>query len=146
MNDLTIRLARPEEVRPAIDFAHRIFLQFVRPDGSATDGNREQDEYYKTGQWLMFLALDGDRLIGMACERDFKHIRKLYVDETYQRQGIATALMDTLVAAMKQQGAAQITLSSSDHALPFYTRYGFVPTDVRQNSNGLNFTPMVYNL
>ncbi|MCL2532047.1 MAG: GNAT family N-acetyltransferase [Oscillospiraceae bacterium] len=145
MNHITIRPVQPEEVRPAIDFAQRIFLQFVRPDGSATDENREQDEYYKSGQWLMFLALDGDRLVGMACERDNTHIRKLYVEQAYQRQGIATALMDTLIAAMKAQGTTQITLASSDHALPFYTRYGFVPTGPRQNSNGLIFTPMAYD-
>jgi len=145
---VTIRSALPEEVRPALAFAQKIFVQFVLP-GADTTGSGDGEENirkYEAGHWLMFLALDGDHIVGMACERNSDHIRKLYVDADYHRQGIATALMDTIIAAMKEQGTAQITLASSDHALPFYTRYGFAATGPRQSNNGLIFTPMAYDV
>jgi len=147
-DNIIIRPARLKEVRPALAFAQKIFQQFVRPDADVTGiGDKEENiRQYETGQWLMFLALDQGRIVGMVCERDGCHIRKLYVDEAYHRQGIATTLMNVIVTAMKEQGAAQITLASSDHALPFYTRYGFVATGLRQNNNGLIFTPMAYEL
>ena len=142
-----IRAATPEDVRPALDFAQAIFEQYVLPDfdppaserlGLHMD-NEEQMQAYQEGRWAMFVAFDGLRIVGMACERDGSHIRKLYVDGAYHRQCIAKALMDAILAEMP---ARTITINSSRHGLPFYLSYGFVPTDVEQNSNGFIYTPM----
>ena len=90
----------------------------------------------------MFIALDGTRIVGMVCERDSCHIRKLYVDPVYHQKGIATVLMDMILARMN----ARITISSSRHGLPFYLSYGFIPTDIEQNTNGFIYTPMEFFL
>ena len=151
MSDITIRPARPEEVRPALAFVHEMFLRFVWPDLEPPASERfrtcneseEQIQQYEVGQWRMFLALDRDRIVGIAAERDGSHIRKLFVDPAYHRQGIAAALMDAIIAAME---TPRITLNSSRHGLPFYLKYGFVPTDTEQNHKGFIYTPMEYNL
>jgi ribosomal protein S18 acetylase RimI-like enzyme len=87
------------------------------------------------------VAIAGERIVGMVCERDGCHIRKLYVDGAWHRRGIATKLMDAMMQGMD---TPKITLNSSRYALPFYEKYGFTPTDEEQNKDGFVFTPMVY--
>ena len=41
-------------------------------------------------------------------------------------------------------GVSKIRLGSSQHAVPFYLNYGFVPTDVEQHKYGAIWTPMAY--
>ena len=149
MNHITIRPALPEDVRPAMDFAQEMFLHFVLPDFEPPASERlrmhgeseENIRQYQQGTQKMFVALDGTRIVGMVCERDGCHIRKLYVDPAYHRRGIAAALMDAIFACMD---SAVITVNSSRHGLPFYLKYGFVPTDTEQNKDGFIFTPMAY--
>jgi len=149
MNDITIRPARPEDVLPAIDFAQKIFEEYVLPDFEPPASermrihmdNEEQIQAYQEGRWAMFVAVAGERVVGMACERDGCHIRKLYVDGEYHRMGIATKLLDAIIQSMS---AGRITINSSRYALRFYTNYGFKPTDTEQNADGFVFTPMAY--
>jgi len=151
MNDIAIRPARPEDVRPAFALALRVFMvysgQIYKRKAirhfRKTCRDREAIRAYKTGQAPMFIAWDGEKRVGMAAaswRREGK-ISDLFVDPAYHRRGIATGLMDTLIAAM---GAPKITLGSSVHGLPFYLRYGFVPTDVEQHKHGAIWTPMAF--
>ena len=144
-----IRPATPEDILPALDFAQGIFEQYVLPDFEPPASERlrihmdteEQIQAYQEGGWAMFVAMAGERIVGMACERDGCHIRKLYVDGAWHRRGIATALLDAIINSM---AADRITINSSRYALQFYMKYGFVPTDTEQNKDGFVFTPMVY--
>jgi len=125
---ITIRPAQPEDVRPAFDLALRIFIQF--PSDSleyfrSVCEDPATHEHYITGRRRMFVAVDRDQLVGMACEGGCGYVDKLYVDPAYHRKGIATALLNALIAAM---GVPRVTLNATPCALPFYTRYGFAPT------------------
>jgi len=80
-------------------------------------------------------------MIYSAPHRRTGHLSRLYVDPAYHRRGIATALMDTLIAAMD---TPKIALGSSPHGVPFYLKYGFVPTDEEQHKHGAIWTPMEY--
>ncbi|MCL2299528.1 MAG: GNAT family N-acetyltransferase [Firmicutes bacterium] len=147
---VTIRPAWPGDVRPALDFAQRIFEAYVLPGFGPPARERlglhrdseEQIQAYLEGRWAMFVAVAGERVVGMVCERDGCHIRKLYVDGAWRRRGIATGLMDAIIRHM---GARRITLNSSRYALGFYLKYGFRPTDAEQNQDGFIYTPMVYD-
>ena len=147
---VAIRPALPGDVRPALDFAQRIFEEYVLPGfGPPTiervglhGDTEEQIRAYQEGRWAMFVALAGERIVGMAYERDGCHIRKLYVDGAWHRRGIATGLMDAIVQSM---GAGRVTLNSSRYALRFYENYGFTPTDTEQNKDGFVFTPMAFD-
>ena len=146
MNDITIRSARPEDVRPALALALWVFMIYSGPiyspeaiahfEKSCADADAYMAEH-------MFVAFDGANMIGMACTRGEGHISKLYVDPAYHRQGIATALMDRLIAAM---GVSRVELGSSPHAVPFYLKYGFVPTDKEQHKHGATWTPMAMDI
>lgn len=51
------------------------------------------------------------------------------VDPGYQRQGIATALMEALIAWARARGCATILLDASDMGKPLYLGMGFVVED-----------------
>ncbi|MCL2495305.1 MAG: GNAT family N-acetyltransferase [Oscillospiraceae bacterium] len=150
MNDIAIRPARSEDVRPALALAIRVYMIYSAPLYAP-----EAVEYFPTkcrdeerilefmeGKRLMFTAWDGERLVGMAAQRGAS-VSHLYVDPAYHRRGIATKLMDALIAAM---GVPVVTLGSSPHAVPFYLRYGFVPTDEEQHKFGAIWQPMAYDV
>ena len=147
---ITIRPARPEEVRPAFDLVLRVFMIYTAPLLEAknvayfqfTCVDEARLEKYISKQWRMIVALDGDALIGVTCERDDLHITTLYVDPSYHRQGVATALLNALITAM---AVPCVTLNSSPYALPFYVKYGFVPTGKEHPSVKI-LTPMEYSL
>ena len=132
---ITIRPARPEEIPPALDLARRVFQEFIRPSGNAT-GN------YDAERETMLVALAGERIVGMASQADGCHIRKVYVEGAWHRQGIATKLMDAMIESMPAQ---RITVNSSQYALPFYLRYGFKPAGDEQQHDGFSTTPMAYD-
>ena len=148
MNEITIRPARPRDVRPALALAIRVYMLYSAPlySPEAVDyfPNKCRDEErireFMDGKQLMFIAWDGYKLVGMAAQRG-EDVSHLYVDPDYHRRGIATKLMDRLIAAM---GAPKVTLGSSPHGVPFYREYGFVPTDKEQHKHGAIWTPMEY--
>ena len=153
MNEITIRPARPEDVRPAFGLAIRVFMIHSAPlykrkavrHFRKTCKDKEAIRSYETGKALMFVAWDGEKLVGMASasHRRTGQISRLYVEPDYHRRGIATALIDTLIAAMD---TPKIMLGSSPHGVPFYLKYGFVPTDKAQHKHGAVWTPMEYTV
>jgi GNAT superfamily N-acetyltransferase len=122
-----IRKATPNDIRPAIDHTPQASIEF-----DASDCN------------LMFVALDGEKIVGVIGECGDGHISIVSVDGVYQRQRIATALMSRMVCALKLRGFDKITLNSPPEALPFFKHFGFVPADIEQKLNGLILTPMLY--
>ena len=131
---VVIRPAQPEEIPPALDLAKRIFQEFIHP-GENTAAN------YDTEHETMFVAAAGTRVVGMASQRDGCHIRKLYVEGAWHRQGIATRLLGAIIQSM---GAERVTVNSSPYAMPFYLNYGFMPTGEEIQADGFVFTPMTY--
>ena len=82
-----------------------------------------------------FIALDGDRYVGMAVLfKDLGDRQRLQagftaVHRDYRRHGIATALKLRTIAFAQQYGAAQITTGNEEHN-PMYQinlRLGFQP-------------------
>ena len=88
----------------------------------------------------MYVALDGDKIVG----RGSGYVSMLFVDGSYHRRGIATALMGTMVCELKLRGFNKITVNSSPYGLPFYRHFGFAPTGPGQKKDGFIFTPMEY--
>jgi GNAT superfamily N-acetyltransferase len=143
-------------VQPALDLALSVFLKFEAEeyDPEATDNfkrdivhNSTAIENWVSGKNLMFVALDGGKIVGVIGEkRSDGHINLLFVDGNYHRRGIATALTNLMTAALSANGFSEITLFSSPHGLPFYKHYGFVPTGATRKEDGFIFTPMRYIL
>ena len=54
------------------------------------------------------------------------YIMNMYVRPAYRRRGIATAMLDVLVADARRQGVGRIGLEATDMGRPLYERYGFI--------------------
>lgn len=151
--DCDIRPAKPQEVVPALQLALRVFSEFEAPDYKPGAVERfkadcvenEQDiEDRVSGRKLTLVALDGETIVGMTCERANGHVSMLFVDGAYHRRGIGTALLGRMVAELKRKGFARITLNASPYGMPFYLLFGFVPICEEQEKDGFIFTPMAY--
>jgi isopentenyldiphosphate isomerase/GNAT superfamily N-acetyltransferase len=143
-----------EDVRPAFDLALRMFIKFQLPDyepqalahfKSVHIDNEQYIQDYTSGKNLMYIALDGEKIVGMINEHGTnRHISEMAVDGEYHRRGIATELMNRMVCELKMCGVERIELTSSPYGLPFYLNYGFTPTENEKRKNGFIYTPMAY--
>lgn len=148
---ITYRKATTEDVRPALDFAYRVFMDLeateIEPD-ALKRFEFEKDrllQLWESGTNSMYVAADDGKIVGVMTEKgDNGQIDMLFVDRIYRRRGIATALMDHMVCDLKLRGLNRITVFSSPDELPFYQHYGFKPTGEEQRSGGLKFTQMMY--
>ena len=150
----TIRKATPEDVRPALDLALRVFMEFeaAEYEPCATPrfiadvvNNDAAIQNWVNGTNSMYVACDGDKIVGVIGEKwGNGHISIVFVDGQYHRKGIATELMNHMVCDLKLRGFDKITLFSSPYGLPFYLKYGFTPTDAERHSDGFIIIPMAY--
>lgn len=95
---------------------------------SAFDGSCEYFGYFLN-----------EKLVAVGAVKEKKHILMLYVLPEYQGQGIGCRLLSYLENVCLSD---VITLRSSDGALSFYKKMGFVPTGSREISQELIGTPM----
>ncbi len=145
---------------PALELGRRVFTEFEAPLYTEDAipkfiGGCVKNEGYITNYTLqkhmMFIAVDevenggGDKIVGVISERGEGRISMLFVDGVYQRQGIATALMDAVIADLTRAGIRRVTLEASPVGMPFYQKYGFTASDKEQNIGGFIFTPMYFD-
>ena len=87
---------------------------------------------------VAYLVYDGDRFVGSGGVSFYRvmpsyHnpsgyqacIMNMYTSPAYRRKGIATKMLDLLVAAAKEKGITHITLESTVVGRPLYEKYGF---------------------
>jgi len=84
------------------------------------------------------VALSGGRVVGFAgmllVEGD-GHVTTVAVDTAHRRQGVATALLASLVGRARSEGCSALTLevrAGNSAALGLYRRFGFAPAGVRK--------------
>jgi 8-oxo-dGTP pyrophosphatase MutT (NUDIX family)/GNAT superfamily N-acetyltransferase len=150
---ITYRKAKPEDVHSALDLALRVFMEYEAPlyEPQAVESlqaditlKKSKAHIYTIGNRPLFVAMDGEYVVGMIDARESGHIQSMYVDGAYHRKGIATVLMSHMVCELKLRGFNRITVDSSPNGLPFYKHFGFVPTDNEQKRDGFILTPMAY--
>lgn len=150
-----IRKATKQDIEPALALALRVFLEYDGPDYgsehcermriSMEDRLRNVDNYY-TDNRLMFVAVDGKRVIGMIETYGTNRISLLFVDGAYQRQGIATALMKKITDELKKKDYKEIVLNASPNGTEFYLNFGFIIDEAQKNPETPWKTPMIYFL
>lgn len=152
-----IRRLRPDEVDAALGLAMETFLEFEAPDygpeGVATFRKDIVDNAAfraacMDGTNRLWGALDGGRIIGLMGMRGESHIVLVFTHRDYHRQGVASAILQSLLADVRRENPhlRRLTLNSSPYGLPFYLRAGFQMADVERTINGIRFTAMTYNL
>jgi len=151
---ITFRKAAADDVRPALDLAFKVFLEFEAPEYEPEAATRFKadivDNQAAIQNWIsgknsMYVACDGVRIVGVAGEKwGNGHINIVFVDGEYHRKGIATELMNRIVCDLKLRGFNKLTLFSSPYGQPFYLKYGFTQTGPEQRSDGFIIIPMEY--
>ena len=87
-------------------------------------GNSPENLLKRAGTINYFVAVDNDRVIGI-CGYDEEKIRTLFVDTKYQKLGIGSKLLETVLQEAKKEGLKTVTTWSTILAEPFYSLAGF---------------------
>ena len=150
-----IRSAYREDWEEATSLAWRTFLQFEADDYSP-EGVKNFENFitdttlyrmFVMGVYQMFVALDGEKIVGMITLRDITHISLLFVDEKYHRKGIGRALMQYLENyLLTELQASRVTVNASPYGVDFYHRLGFRDLHPEQRRDGIIYTPMEFVL
>jgi GNAT superfamily N-acetyltransferase len=152
-----IRRLHSCEVAAALDLAMETYLEFEAPDYGPEGVTTFRRDIYDnaafraacmSGTNRMWGALDGTRIIGLMAMRGESHIVLVFTHRDYHRQGVASAILQALLADVRRENPSirRLTLNSSPYGLPFYLHAGFNPADVEKTINGIRFTPMTYDL
>ena len=90
-----------------------------------------------------FVAETGGTIAGVVATRDDQHLYHLFVDNQFQRQGLARRLWQVAhEACVSASGTRVFTVNSSRNAVAVYERFGFVRHGETQNVGGVIFVPM----
>lgn len=154
---ITYRKANTEDIRSALELALKVFMEFDAPDYGAEHTERmrlsiedriKNFDNYLFDKRLMFVALDNKKVVGMietyGIAYQKNRIALMFIDSNYQRQGIATELMNRTICELKMNGYDKVVLNSSPHGLPFYKHFGFIPIETEMNINTPWKKPMEY--
>ena len=100
-------------------------------------------EYLASERYRYLPAYSDSRLAGFIAIRDGSHLFHLFVERTYQRQGIARRLWERALEELCTPGGdGDFTVNSSLRAVPVYQAFGFVPAGSIQSMRGISFLPM----
>lgn len=150
-----IRSAYRDEWEDAMALAWRTFLRFeadvYTPEGVRNFENFITDStlhrMFIMGAYQMFVALDGEEIVGMVTLRNNTHISLLFVDERYHRQGIGRALIQYLSDyLLTEVNVSRVTVNSSPYGVGFYHRLGFRDLRPEERKDGIIYTPMEFVL
>ncbi len=90
----------------------------------------------------IFIVKDNSKIIGMIAIKKYSHISLLFVDEKFQKKGIATKLVEKAKDYCRDKKTKKITVNSSPYAKEFYNKIGFKDLDVEKIKDGIKFIPM----
>lgn len=148
---MRIRPLTPDDIPAAAALLRRAAEEHILHESTPEDGATFLAEQGEEGMRRFFAGgyryhgaeVDGT-LAGFIAIRERSHVYSLYVDSRFHRRGIARRLWDAARAAALSGESGHpgaFTVNASNHALPFYTALGFVPTAPMQ-VGVVRYTPM----
>lgn len=148
-----IRTASRDDWEPAMGLAWKTFLKFEAGDYTPEGIRSFQDfltdnglfRMYAEGKYPLFVAFDGEQLIGMITLRNENHISLLFVDERYHRQGVGRTLLNYAFRYVSTQlGKKRVTVFAAPYGCEFYHKLGFRDLGPQMHKDGIFYTPMEY--
>lgn len=150
-----IRSAYRNEWQDAMALAWKTFLRF-EADVYSPEGVKNFQDFitdstlyrmFVMGSYQLFVALDRNKIVGMATLRSCAHISLLFVDEKYHRRGIGRALMQYLTNyLLTEVGVCRVTVNAAPYGVGFYHRLGFRDLRPQEKRDGIIYTPMEFIL
>jgi GNAT superfamily N-acetyltransferase len=128
--DVVVRPARPEELAECAQIYVRVLSDTFT--WMPADRHREEDFLKAAREEEVFVALDGDRILGIAAfYRPQTFLHSLYVTE--RGRGVGKLLLDHVIAAA---GGGRLSLkcqAANLRAQAFYIREGFRCTEAGED-------------
>lgn len=152
---MTVREAQPDEWEDAMSLAWHVFSKFeanVYPKEGVDSfidfiSDNQIKKMFLIGSYKCWVAVEDDRIIGIAGLRSRKHLSLLFVHEKYQRRGVATELMKCVSEYITNTENLDVcTVNAAPYALPFYEAIGFRATGPEEMNSGMIFTPMLWQI
>ena len=145
-----VRKARPEEWEDAMALAWRTFKKFEADEYSPEGVKNFLDfisdnalrKMFLIEEYHLWVALDGNQIIGLISLRSGKLISLLFVDEKYHKQGVGRALMEALWSYLRKRNVPACIVRSSPYAVEFYHKLGFTDIGEEKIEAGMRITPM----
>jgi len=133
MNDHVIREAEAGDAARIVEIHARSVRALCSGDYTAEQidawiGKRTPEEMaLRIAMHPFFVADHNGKLTGYATYNvNSSELLSIYVDPDFARQGVASALMNELLADARSKGLATLWLDASFTAVPFYETVGFV--------------------
>ncbi len=143
---MILRFATPQDLDAASIVVRTTFLADVAPLYNP-EGIQTFLSYAQADAWgsrhsqghKTWIALEGERIVGVAHVRDGNHLSMLFVLPAHQRAGVGRALLDIL---RRENPDSEFTVNSSPNAVSAYQRFGFEATGPETATSGIRFVPM----
>lgn len=141
-----IRQATAADVEVIVHHRRRMFADMGYGDDAARDAMARAaqplvEAALKDGSYRGWLVEDGGRVVagGGLATVGFQPtpydpsprrawVLNMYTEPAYRRRGLATQLLQNIIAWCREQGLKQVFLHASDAGRPLYERAGFRPT------------------
>ncbi len=150
-----IRPMHEGEETETCDLVKRVFSEFIAP----TYSQAGRDEFLRYaepdalaqrshGNHFVLLAVAETRPVGMLEMRDYGHVSMLFVDRSFQRQGLGRALLQQALDESRRHrpDLRQVTVHAVPNSVSIYEQLGFRPVSSEQVINGIRFVSMRLDL
>lgn len=148
---MLVRKAERDEWEEAMALAWRVFQKFDAKDYTEEGVNSflnfiSDNGLYKmfiTGEYKLFVAESGGKIVGVSSLRMRNHISLLFVDEKFHHIGVGRKLIDFMMDYLQnEENLNYCTVNAAPYAMGFYHKLGFKDLGAEQESEGITFTPM----
>jgi ribosomal protein S18 acetylase RimI-like enzyme len=150
MNMLQICLATLNDATAISQLVYSLSAKYIASDLAETGARNLLSSMepsaiasYLSSEYRYHVAEDEGSIVGVVATRDNKHLYHLFVAESHQRRGLARVLWCVAWEACVVAGnPGEFTVNSSQYALPFYEKLGFIQVGLEENHEGVVYTPM----
>ena len=129
---MQIRPFLPSDIDEVLELFYETFHAINSKDYSPEQVNAVAPKNLDRALWLKNLttrftlvAEQNGILMGFIDFKNDGELDHLYVHKAFQRQGIATALLENVIAEARRLNFKKITAESSITAKPFFEKHGF---------------------
>jgi len=150
---IKIRKFKKEDTREVSKLIFRTYKKFCTKDATKAANEKYLAQYdIKTksikeleGEFMrtkiVYVAEVKNRIVGIVRGGEIR-IGNLYVDEKYQRKGIARLLVDRFEKEAKKRKIKQLKITASLYSVQFYLSVGYKKTTGVRNHKGIMVQPM----
>jgi GNAT superfamily N-acetyltransferase len=143
------------EASSVSDLIAGVFMEYIAPS-YAPEGVREFFRYIDPAalrercrkNHFSLVALHEEAIVGIIMIRDSGHVSLLFVDKSFQGQGIGRELLNRAISVSRSKNPElnKLTVNSSPNSVAAYRKFLFHETAPEQVIKGIRSIPMVFDL